>query len=73
MIPLLNILLVATLLVISICIWQCWQIVKKEKASDEVDPREVKKLERFLNVIHICVYILVVILVFRIYLMFFAG
>ena len=72
MIPLLKILLVATLLVIGICIWQCWQIVKKEKTSDEVDPREVKKLERFLNVIHICVYILVVILVFRIYLIFVA-
>ena len=69
MIPLLNILLVATLLVIGICIWQVAQIVKKEKTSDEVDPKEVKKLERFLNVIHICVYILVVIAVFRIYMM----
>ena len=69
MIPLLNILLVATLLVMGICIWQVAQIVKKEKTSDEVDPKEVKKLERFLNVIHICVYILVVILVFRIYMM----
>ena len=69
MVPLLNILLIATLLVIGICIWQVAQIVKKEKTSDEVDPREVKKLERFLNVIHICVYILVVILVFRIYMM----
>ena len=69
MIPLLNILLVATLLVIGICIWQVAQIVKKEKTSDEVDPKEVKKLERFLNVIHICVYIQVVILVFRIYMM----
>ena len=69
MVPLLNILLVATLLVIGICIWQVAQIVKKEKTSDEVDPKEVKKLERFLNVIHICVYILVVILVFRIYMM----
>ena len=69
MIPLLNILLIATLLVIGICIWQCWQIVKKEKPSDEVDPREVKRLERRLNVIHICVYVLVVIAVFRIYMM----
>ena len=69
MVPLLNILLIATLLVIGICIWQVAQIVKKEKTSDEVDPREVKKLERFLNVIHICVYILVVIAVFRIYMM----
>ena len=69
MIPLLNILLIATLLIIGICIWQVAQIVKKEKTSDEVDPKEVKKLERFLNVIHICVYILVVILVFRIYMM----
>ena len=72
MIPLLNILLVVTLLVIGICIWQVGQIVKKEKTSDEVDPKEVKRLERRLNVIHICVYILVVIFVFRIYLMFFA-
>ena len=69
MIPLLNILLVATLLVIGICIWQVAQIVKKEKTSDEVDPREVKRLERRLNVIHICVYVLVVIAVFRIYMM----
>ena len=70
MIPLLNILLVVTLLIIGICIWQVAQIVKKEKTSDEVDPKEVKKLERFLNVIHIGVYVLVVILVFRIYLIF---
>ena len=69
MVPLLNILLVAVLLVIGICIWQCWQIVKKEKTSDEVDPREVKRLERRLNVIHICVYVMVVIAVFRIYMM----
>ena len=69
MVPLLNIALIATLLVIGICIWQVARIVKKEKTSDEVDPREVKKLERFLNVIHICVYILVVIAVFRIYMM----
>ena len=69
MIPLLNTALIATLLVIGICIWQCWQIVKKEKTSDEVDPREVKRLERRLNVIHICVYVLVVIAVFRIYMM----
>lgn len=72
MVPLLNIALIATLLVIGICIWQCWQIVKKEKTSDKVDPNEVKKLERRLNVIHIGVYVLVVIFVFRIYLMFFA-
>ena len=69
MIPLLNILLVAVLLVIGICIWQVAQIVKKEKTSDEVDPKEVKRLERRLNVIHICVYVLVVIAVFRIYMM----
>ena len=69
MIPLLNILLVATLLVIGICIWQVGQIIKKEKTSDQVDPKEVTRLERRLNVIHICVYILVVILVFRIYMM----
>ena len=68
--PLLNIALIATLLVMGICIWQVARIVKKEKTSDEVDPKEVKKLERRLNVIHICVYILVVIAVFRIYLMF---
>ena len=69
MVTILNILLVATLLVIGICIWQVAQIVKKEKTSDEVDPREVKRLERRLNVIHICVYVLVVIAVFRIYMM----
>ena len=69
MVPLLNTALIATLLVIGICIWQVAQIVKKEKTSDEVDPREVKRLERRLNVIHICVYVLVVIAVFRIYMM----
>ena len=69
MIPLLNTALIATLLVIGICIWQVAQIVKKEKTSDEVDPKEVKRLERRLNVIHICVYVLVVIAVFRIYMM----
>ena len=42
---------------------------KKEKTSDSVDKSEVAKLERRLNVIHISVYILVVIAVFRIYLM----
>ena len=72
MVPLLNILLVVTLLVIGICIWQVAKIVKKEKTSETVDPKEVSKLQRHLNVIHICVYVLVVILVFRIYLMFVA-
>ena len=70
MVPLLNILLAATLLVVGVAIWQCAKIVKKGKTADEVDPKEVRKLERFLNVIHICVYSLVVILVFRIYLIF---
>ena len=69
MVTILNIFLAATLVVMGICIWQVALIVKKEKTSDEVDPKEVKKLERFLNVIHICVYILVVIAVFRIYMM----
>lgn len=72
MVPLLNILLVVTLLVIGTCIWQVAKIVKKEKTSETVDPKEVSKLQRHLNVIHICVYVLVVILVFRIYLMFVA-
>ena len=70
MVTILNIFLAATLVVMGICIWQVALIVKKEKISDEVDPKEVKKLERFLNVIHIGVYVLVVILVFRIYLIF---
>ena len=70
MVTILNIFLAATLVVMGICIWQVALIVKKEKTSDEVDPKEVKKLERFLNVIHIGVYVLVVILVFRIYLIF---
>ena len=70
MVTLLNILLTVTLLVMAFCIWQCAMIVKKGKTSDTVDPKEVKKLERCLNVIHIGVYVLVVILVFRIYLIF---
>ena len=70
MVPLLNIALIATLLVMGICIFQVAQIVKQEKTSETVDQKEVAKLERRLNVIHIGVYILVVILVFRIYLIF---
>ena len=70
MVPLLNIALIATLLVMGICIFQVAQIVKKEKTSDTVDQKEVARLERRLNVIHIGVYILVVILVFRLYLLF---
>ena len=73
MVTLLNILLIATLTVMGIAIWQCAMIVKKGKASDTADEKEVRKLERRLNVIHICVYALVVIGVFRIYLMFVAG
>ena len=72
MVPLLNIALIATLLVMGICIFQVAQIVKKEKTSDTVDKTEVTRLERRLNVIHVGVYILVVIAVFRIYLMFVA-
>ena len=68
MIPILNIFLIATLLVMGIAIWQVGRIVKKGKHSETVDPKEVRKLERRLNLIHICVYILAVILVFRIYL-----
>ena len=73
MVTLLNILLIATLAVLGIAIWQCAMIVKKSKASDTVDEKEVRKLERRLNVIHIGVYVLVVIGVFRIYLIFAAG
>ena len=73
MVTFLNILLIATLLVMGIAIWQSWQIVKRGKTSETVDQKEVTKLEHRLNVIHISVYILVVILVFRLYLMFFAG
>ena len=69
MVTVLNIFLIATLLVMGIAIWQVAQIVKKEKTSDTVDKSEVTKLERRLNVIHISVYVLVVIAVFRIYLM----
>ena len=70
MIPILNIFLVATLLVMGIAIWQCAKIAKKGKHSDKVDPKEVTRLERWLNIIHIGVYALVVILVFRVYLIF---
>ena len=69
MIPLLNILLIATLLVMGIAIFQSAQIVKKGKNEEKPSDTELRKLERRLNVIHISVYILVVILVFRIYLL----
>ena len=72
MVTILNIFLIATLLVMGIAIWQSWQIVKKGKNSDTVDQKEVRKLERWLNVIHVGVYILVVILVFHLYLLFVA-
>ena len=70
MIPLLNIFLIATLVVMGIAIFQAAQIVKKGKNEEIPSEAELRKLERRLNVIHIGVYILVVILVFRIYLMF---
>lgn len=73
MVPFLNILLIATLLVIGIAIWQAWQIIKTNKDRETVDEKEARKLERRLNVIHVAVYILVVILVFRLYLMFVSG
>ena len=69
MVPVLNIFMIATLAVMGIAIWQCAKIAKKGKTSDNVDPKEIKKLELCLNVIHIGVYALVVILVFRIYLL----
>ena len=73
MVTFLNILLIATLLVMGIAIWQAWKIIRRNKDAETVDPQEARKLERWLNVIHIGVYILVVILVCRLYLMFFAG
>ena len=73
MVPFLNILLIVTLLVIGIAIWQAWQIIKTNKDRETVDEKEARKLERRLNVIHVAVYILVVILVFRLYLMFVSG
>ena len=39
MVPLLNIALIVTLLVIGICIWQVGQIVKKEKTAKPWTPR----------------------------------
>ena len=70
---LLNIFLIATLLVIGAAVWQAWQIIKKGKTEETVKETELGKLERRLNVIHIGVYVLVVILVFRLYLSFMAG
>ncbi len=70
MILFLNILLIAAILVISIAVWQAWRIIKKGKNEETPKETEVRKLERSLNVIHICIYILVVILVFRFYLGF---
>ena len=70
---LLNIFLVATLLVIGTAIWQMSRIIKRGKEKETPDQSDVSKVERLLNVIHISVYALVVIAVFRIYLMFAAG
>ena len=70
---LLNIFLVATLLVIGAAILQMGRIIKRGKESETPDQADVSKVERLLNVIHIGVYALVVIAVFRIYLMFTAG
>ena len=70
MVTILNIFLIITLLVMGIAIFQAAQIVKKGKNAEKPSEAELRKLERRLNVIHIGVYILVVILVFRIYLMF---
>ena len=71
--PILNIFLIGTLLVMGIAIWKAWQIIKKGKNGENPGQEKVRALERCLNVIHVCVYILVVILVFRLYLMFMAG
>ena len=73
MIPFLNILLIATLAVVGIALWQAWQIIKRSKNSEKPDEQDVIALERRLNVIHVCVYILVVILVFRFCLPFISG
>lgn len=73
MIPFLNILLIATLLVVGIALWQIWQIIKKGKNEETPNEAEITRLERRLNVIHVSIYILVVILVFRFYLAFVAG
>ena len=70
---LLNIFLVATLLVISTAIWQMGRIIRRGKESETPDQADVAKVERMLNVVHIGIYALVVIAVFRIYLMFAAG
>ena len=70
MIPFLNTLLIVTLLLMGIAIWQIAKIIKKGKTADTADPKDVIKLERRLTVIHVGVYILVVILIFRLYLMF---
>jgi uncharacterized membrane protein len=65
MVTFLNILLISTLLVIGIALWQSWQIIKRGKDSEKPNEQDVIALERRLNVLHVCVYILVVILVFR--------
>lgn len=69
----LNICAVVTLLVIGIALWQAWQIIKKEKNNEKPSEEAVRRLERRLNVLHVGVYIIVVIAVFRLYLMFVAG
>lgn len=69
----LNIFLIVTLLVIGIALLQAWQIIKKGKNEEMPSEDEIRKLERRLNVIHVCVYILVVILVFKFCLPYISG
>ena len=69
MVTILNIFLIATLAVMGIAIFQAAQIVKRGKNEEKPSETQLRRLERRLNVIHIGVYILVVILVFRIYMM----
>ncbi len=69
----LNILLIATLLVIGFALWRTWVLFQKGKQEEKLSKQDAAKIDRWFTVVKICVYAIVVVIAIRFYLTSMAG
>ena len=61
----LNIILIATILVIAVALWQAWQIIKTGKDQEKLSEADTRKVERRFNIMQTGIYIIVFIIILR--------
>ena len=61
----LNTLLIATILVIGIALWQAFRIIKAGKDQEKLSEQDQRKVERRFTVLQVGIYVIIVIIVLR--------